>query len=278
VKNKKALKRIIVISISVILIIAIGYTSVYNVGTNRGENIVGTITSPVQKIFYNIGRIFSNSYESILEIYKVREENEQLKNRVYELTNENRILQDIVENQEYLKNEYKMRQMIEQDYEKAQIISRDPNNWFYKFTIDKGTKNGVKIDDIIVHAAEIEEDLVVIGLVGKVIDVGSNWAKVITIVDINSSLSFRNIKNNSSGILNGQIDNTINGYTFSKDDDIRVGDALVTSGLGEIYTQNLYIGRVSALQGDEGLTINIEVEPVVNFEEIHSVYVLKIDR
>jgi rod shape-determining protein MreC len=136
----------------------------------------------------------------------------------------------------------------------------------------------VKIDDIIVHAAEIEEDLVVIGLVGKVIDVGSNWAKVITIVDINSSLSFRNIKNNSSGILNGQIDNTINGYTFSKDDDIRVGDALVTSGLGEIYTQNLYIGRVSALQRDEGLTINIEVEPVVNFEEIHSVYVLKIDR
>ncbi|MBG0763653.1 MAG: rod shape-determining protein MreC [Tissierellales bacterium] len=277
-KNKKALKRIIVISISVILIIAIGYTSVYNVGTNTGENIVGTITSPVQKIFYNIGRIFSNSYESILEIYKVREENEQLKNRVYELTNENRILQDIVENQEYLKNEYKMRQMIEHDYEKAQIISRDPNNWFYKFTIDKGTKNGVKIDDIIVHAAEIEEDLVVIGLVGKVIDVGSNWAKVITIVDINSSLSFRNIKNNSSGILNGQIDNTINGYTFSKDDDIRVGDALVTSGLGEIYTQNLYIGRVSALQRDEGLTINIEVEPVVNFEEIHSVYVLKIDR
>jgi rod shape-determining protein MreC len=278
VKNKKALKRIIVISISVILIIAIGYTSVYNVGTNTGENIIGTITSPVQKIFYNIGRIFSNSYESILEIYKVREENEQLKNRVYELTNENRILQDIVENQEYLKNEYKMRQMIELDYEKAQIISRDPNNWFYKFTIDKGTKNGVKIDDIIVHAAEIEEDLVVIGLVGKVIDVGSNWAKVITIVDINSSLSFRNIKNNSSGILNGQIDNTINGYTFSKDDDIRVGDALVTSGLGEIYTQNLYIGRVSALQRDEGLTINIEVEPVVNFEEIHSVYVLKIDR
>jgi len=278
VENKKLIKRIVVIFICMILIIAIGYTSVYNVGTNSGENIIGTLTSPIQKVLYNFGRIFSNSYESILEIYKVREENEQLKERLYKLTNENRILLDIVENKEYLKNEYTMRKMIDYDYEKAQIISRDPNNWFKKFTIDKGTKQDVKIDDIIVQAAEVEEDLVVIGLVGKVIDVGSNWAKVITIVDINSSISFRNIKNNSSGILRGQIDNTIKGYTFSKGDKIKVGDALVTSGLGEVYAQNLYIGKVVSIEGNDGLTIDLEVEPVVNFQEIHNVYVLKIER
>ncbi len=277
-ENKKLIKRLVVVIICLVLIVAIGYTSVYNVGTNTGENIIGTVTSPIQKVFYNIGRVFSNSYESILEIYKVREENIQLKERVYELTNENRVLQDIVENQEYLKNEYKMRQMMDYDYVKAQIISRDPNNWFQKFTIDKGTNEGIKIDDIIVHAAELEEDLVVIGLVGKVIDVGNNWSKIITIADINSSISFRNIKNNSSGILKGQIDNTIKGYTFSKDDEIKVGDALVTSGLGEIYTQNLYIGEVTSLERDDGLTINVQVEPVVNFQELHNVYVLKIER
>lgn len=277
-ENKKLIKRLAVVIICLLLIIAIGYTSVYNVGTNTGKNIIGTVTSPIQKVFYNIGRVFSNSYESILEIYKVREENIQLKERVYELTNENRILLDIVENQEYLKNEYEMRQMIDYDYVKSQIISRDPNNWFQKFTIDKGTNEGIKNDDIIVHAAELEEDLVVIGLVGKVIDVGNNWSKVITIADINSSISFRNIKNNSSGILKGQIDNTIKGYTFSKDDEIKVGDALVTSGLGEIYTQNLYIGKVISLERDDGLTINLQVEPVVDFQELHNVYVLKIER
>ncbi|MFO7887804.1 MAG: rod shape-determining protein MreC [Eubacteriales bacterium] len=277
-ENKKLVKRIIVIFICMSLIIAIGYTSVYNVGTNSGENIIGTLTSPIQKVLYNFGRIFSNSYESILEIYKVREENEQLKERVYKLTNENRVLLDIVENQEYLKNEYRMRKMIDYNYEKAQIISRDPNNWFKKFTIDKGTKQGIKIDDIIVHAAELEDDLVVIGLVGKVIDVGSNWSKVITIVDINSSVSFRNIKNSSSGILKGEIDNKITGYTFSKDDQIKVGDALVTSGLGEVYAQNLYIGEVASIEETDGLTINLQVEPVVDFKEIHNVYVLKIER
>ena len=260
------------------LIVAIGYTSVNNVGTNSGENIIGTLTSPIQKVLYNFGRIFSNSYESIIEIYKVREENEQLKERVYKLTNENRVLLDIVENQEYLKNEYRMRKMIDYNYEKAQIISRDPNNWFKKFTIDKGTKQGIKIDDIIVHAAELEDDLVVIGLVGKVIDVGSNWSKVITIVDINSSVSFRNIKNSSSGILKGEIDNKITGYTFSKDDQIKAGDALVTSGLGEVYAQNLYIGEVTSIEETDGLTINLQVEPVVDFQEIHNVYVLKIER
>jgi len=278
VENKKLIKRIVVIFICMSLIVAIGYTSVNNVGTNSGENIIGTLTSPIQKVLYNFGRIFSNSYESIIEIYKVREENEQLKERVYKLTNENRVLLDIVENQEYLKNEYRMRKMIDYNYEKAQIISRDPNNWFKKFTIDKGTKQGIKIDDIIVHAAELEDDLVVIGLVGKVIDVGSNWSKVITIVDINSSVSFRNIKNSSSGILKGEIDNKITGYTFSKDDQIKVGDALVTSGLGEVYAQNLYIGEVTSIEETDGLTINLQVEPVVDFQEIHNVYVLKIER
>jgi len=278
VENKKLIKRIVVIFICMSLIVAIGYTSVNNVGTNSGENIIGTLTSPIQKVLYNFGRIFSNSYESIIEIYKVREENEQLKERVYKLTNENRVLLDIVENQEYLKNEYRMRKMIDYNYEKAQIISRDPNNWFKKFTIDKGTKQGIKIDDIIVHAAELEDDLVVIGLVGKVIDVGSNWSKVITIVDINSSVSFRNIKNSSSGILKGEIDNKITGYTFSKDDQIKAGDALVTSGLGEVYAQNLYIGEVTSIEETDGLTINLQVEPVVDFQEIHNVYVLKIER
>jgi len=278
VKNKKIIKRFVVISISIMLIVSIGYTSVFNVGTTTGENIIGSITSPFQKVFYNIGRIFSNSYESILEIYKVREENEQLKNKVYELSNQNRILLDIVENKDFLENEYKMRESLKFDYIKAQIISRDPNNWFQKFTIDKGTKDDVKRDDIIVHAAEIDNDLTVIGLVGKVIDVGSNWSKIITITDINSSLSFRNIRNNSSGILKGQIDNSIEGYTFSKEDDINIGDILVTSGLGEIYTHDIYIGKVTSVNTESTLTNNIDIEPVIDFEELHSVYVLRINR
>jgi len=278
VKNKKIIKRLVVIFVSVLLIVAIGYTSVRNIRTTAGENLIGTITSPFQKISYNVGRVFSNSYESILEIYKVREENDQLKNRIYELKNQNRILLDIVENKDFLENEYKMRESLDYDYIKAQIISRDPNNWFQKFNIDKGSKDDVKIDDIVVHAAEIDEGLTVIGLVGKVIDVGNNWSKIITITDINSSLSFRNIRNNSSGILKGQIDNSINGYTFSKEDDINIGDVLVTSGLGEIYTHDIYIGEVVEINRDSTLTNNIVVEPVIDFEELHNVYILRINR
>ncbi len=171
-----------------------------------------------------------------------------------------------------------MRESLDYDYIKAQIISRDPNNWFQKFNIDKGSKDDVKIDDIVVHAAEIDEGLTVIGLVGKVIDVGNNWSKIITITDINSSLSFRNIRNNSSGILKGQIDNSINGYTFSKEDDINIGDVIVTSGLGEIYIHDIYIGKVVEINWDSTLTNNIVIEPVIDFEELHNVYILRINR
>ena len=65
-------------------------------------------------------------------------------------------------------------------YEKvgARIIAKDAGNWFHSFVIDKGEEDGISIDMNVIAGS---------GLVGRVVDVGPNWAKVTSIIaDIKS--------------------------------------------------------------------------------------------
>lgn len=277
INNKKITNLVFIISVF-ILIAVIGVTS-SNYETKGISKAFSSLVAPVQKIFYSVGYTFSNSFDSLLNISKIREENNQLKERVYTLQEENLSLKYIVNNSEALLMEYEMIKNIEYDYEKSQIISRDLGNWFGRFTIDKGQNYGVKIDDIVIKAIANQEGLVKMGLVGKVTDVGENWAKVVVINDVNSSVSFKLLRNNESGVLKGTIEGTIEGYMFNQTDDLIIGDEIVTSGLGEVYVPNLYIGKISKIEKTSDLlTEEITIIPEVDFKKLYEVYIIKVNR
>ena len=63
----------------------------------------------------------------------------------------------------------------------AQVIGKEPGNWFDRFVIDKGLKDGIKGDTVIRcrNRRRYSEE----GIVGRIAEVGDNWAKVISIVD-----------------------------------------------------------------------------------------------
>jgi rod shape-determining protein MreC len=267
-----------VIILVLILLVTIGVTTSGHSTFLEGSGF-GNIAAPIQKVFYSVGQIFSNSFESLFSISKIREENNQLKEELYKIRDENLDMKRIINNSEALKLEYEMIQNMQYDYVKSRIISRDPGNWFGRFTIDKGSSDGVKPDDIVIEAIATDEGVAKIGLVGKVTDVGYNWAKVIAINDINSSVSFKVVRNNESGVLKGKIDGIIEGYFFNKTEDLRIGDQVVTSGLGEVYVPNLFIGKISKIEKTSDLlTEEITVEPAINFEKLFEVYIIKVSR
>lgn len=276
---RKNLKKIVFGLVIVFLVILIGITSSGREDITQTESILGTIISRVQKTVFNIGQTFSNAFSSIQNISKITEENIALKEELSRLQKENRTLEDIVNNSEFLEAEYKLRMKLEYDYVEAQVITKDSGSWFDKFVIDKGEKHGVKKNDIIVQATQIDSDLVEMGLVGRVIDVGYNWAKVITIIDESSKVSFRLIENNESGIIEGNINGTVTGYFFNNRSNANTGDKLVTSGLGDIYINNIFIGTVKEVDNkNNSMKLEIQVEPAVDFSKIYKVFVLKIDR
>lgn len=272
---KKYKGRMIVALVAIILIIIIGFTSGERLGLTKLENIIGRAINPVQKFFFNAGNWISNFFNSIMEIGVLREENERLKLKVAELEEKNRIYEDIIGKTEYLKNEKELIENTSYDLIAAQVTGKEPGNWFDRFTIDKGLKDGVRKGDTVIQAVETEEGIIQEGIVGRIAEVGDNWAKVVSIIDGNNKIAFKVVRTQDGGVISGSEEGKLMGYLFDPDADVMKGDKLFSSGLGGIYLKDLYIGEITDVTiRDEDLTKNIEIEPAVDFKKLYKVYII----
>ncbi len=243
------------------------------------ENFFGTVISYMEKITYNIGQTVSNAFKSVQNITKINEENEMLKENLYKLREENRILKNIVNTSDILEAEYKLRTSLTYDYVIGQVIAKDDSNWFSRFTIDKGSNDGVSKNDIVIQAVDTDEGVVQVGLVGVISEVGHNWAKVTTIIDENCKVSFRNVENNENGIISGNVDGSVTGFFLDNKAEAKVGDELFTSGIGDIYLKDIFIGEISDIvDTTDASSKKIYVDPVIEFTNIYKVFVLKVNR
>jgi len=275
---KKYLNKILFFLILFILIILIGLSSVGKV-ENKNGGFFGNLISGFQKVSFNIGQTFTGSFYSVQEIVKMKEENILLTDTVYELQEQVRVLENIVSKSEALQLEYEMKSNLKLDYVIGQVVALDGSNWFSRFTIDKGTQDGIKENDIVIQAVETADGMVQTGLVGIVTETGSNWSKVVTILDENCKLSFRDIDSDESGILQGSVDGIVTGYFFNSKAESKQGDSIVTSGIGQIYLPDLYIGKINeVIKTTDVSTQRIVIDPAVDFTKLNKVFVLKVNR
>lgn len=257
-----------------ILIIMIGLSSIGRM-ESADLGFFGNLVSGLQKVTYKTGLTLTNSFYSVQEIVKMREENIMLTETVYSLKEQVRILENIVNKSDVLETEYEMKKNLSYDYVVGQVIALDASNWFSRFTIDRGESDGIKQNDIVIQAVKTEDGIVQIGLLGIVSETSSNWSKVITLLDESCKVSFRDINNDESGILQGSIDGNVTGYFFNSKISADIGDNLVTSGIGEIYIPDIYIGDVKeVVKTTDASTQRIVVAPAVEFTKINRVYVL----
>lgn len=267
-------KRVLFFLTIFILIIMIGLSSIGRIeGTDLG--FFGSVISGLQKVTYKTGITLTNSFYSVQEIVKMKEENIMLTETVYSLREQVRILENIVNKSDALETEYEMMKNLSYDYVIGQVIALDDSNWFSRFTIDKGENDGIKQNDIVIQAVKTDDGMVQIGLLGIVTKTSSNWSNVITLLDESCKVSFRDINNDESGIIQGSIDGNVTGYFFNSKISAEAGDNLVTSGIGEIYISDIYIGDViEVVKTTDASTQRIIVEPAIEFTKINRVYIL----
>lgn len=271
-KNKE---RMMVTAVAIILIIIIGVTSTERIGLNRFEKLVGNILTPIGKISNSVGKGISDFFGNLMNIAKLKEENEGLKKQIAKLEEENRNYLNIIGKTDYLKNEARILDKTSFNLIEAQIVGKEPSNWFDRFTIDKGLKDGIKKGNTVVQGIEIEQNNIVEGIVGRVVDVGDNWAKIVTVVDELSSISFKVLRTQDGGIISGSIDGKISGYLFDNKADVIKGDKLFTSGLGGVFIKDIYIGEVDeVVSDDEDLMKKIQVKPAIDFKKLYKVFVI----
>lgn len=270
--NKKKSKKnhyIRILSLLALIVISI-VSPRANAYTSKALNIVimpfAKVTSIVNKSVNTVIDATFGSKANREMVGQLTQKNQELQKQVDELS-------FVVDQNDYLKLANKF--YNNHSAIKANIILMDNKNAFDEMTIDKGSKDGVAIGDIIVSPFKDDQDNVVGALIGKVTDVGLLSSKVSTILDQKYNLSFVHSKTSETGIINARESNLLSGYMINKAD-IEVGDSIYTSGIGGRYPRGLYIGKVAEVgESNDKLSQLVEVESPVKFSRLYEVYVLK---
>lgn len=235
------------------------------------KSAVGNAVTPMQKGINSIGRYLSDKKDLLTSKEQLLKENDELKQKLNDLSYDNKILARENTELENYRKLYKLDKKYP-NYPKvaARVISRDGNNWFNVFTIDKGKNDGIQVDMNVISGN---------GLVGIVSEVGAGYAKVRAIIDDKSNVSSMFEQSGETCMVKGNMESIYHGYIdielISNSAKIKDGDEVVTSHVSDKFLQGLSVGYVKDIVSDESAqTKTAHLVPAVDFDQLENVLVI----
>lgn len=235
------------------------------------EQIVGTITAPVQSLTSGLSGSITGFLDQFLRASEISQENEQLRE-------ENRkLIEQMVDYENYKHENESLKEQLGIQEENPQwetmtasVIGRDPSDQFYSFTIDKGTLDGVSYQDPVITAD---------GLVGIVSEVGPVFAKVTTILDVRLNVACQDVRTQDVATISGDIEMAQQGKCkmslIPRESGIAKGDIVQTAGTSGLYPQGIVVGRASDVGFEpQGTMMYAVVEPANDIKSIKDVVII----
>ncbi len=233
---------------------------------NPAEQVVIEITAPFQKLIKQTTKSTEELWLNYFRLVDVHQENTQLKNEIHELKMANSRYRELLATQERIEELLQFKQTINRPVLAAQVIGLDPTGWFKSVIIDKGKWAGLRLDMPVVNA---------FGVVGRVVSVSSNYAKVLLIIDQNSAVDCLVQRSRDRGMLKGLMSEICKLDYVAKSNDITMGDIVVTSGLGGVFPKGLPVGRILDVKEISGeLFKDIKIRTAVDFSKLEEVLVI----
>jgi rod shape-determining protein MreC len=236
------------------------------------ENTLGFVITPVQK--FNTGAVnwFKKKADYFTGISNLQKENERLKseldannielNRLAMVEKENANLTELLN----VSSRYSQYDMVA-----ANIIAKDTGNWYDNFTIDKGTKDGLAQNMVVLTGD---------GLVGRIRVCGYNYATVASIIDDTDAISAKSLRTDDLGYISGDLANKgmCKMEYIDNTTELTAGDEVITSNLSEIFPPGITIGYIKEISSDKSaLTKQAIIKPAVDFKHLDSVMVITTD-
>ena len=233
---------------------------------------VGNFFVPMQKGISTVSGGISEALRIFSDKQKLIDENDKLTSEINDLKTEMQILIHQEYELEWYRDLYE-NDSVYQNAEKvaARIISRNPNGACDMFVIDKGEEDGIEVDMNVLAGG---------GLVGIITDVGSNWAKVRTIIADDSSVSGRFQPTSDTCIVKGNMRRMDDGYIdvemINLNAEVYDNYEVLTSYISDKYLPGILIGYVTNIRKDPSeLNKRAYLTPVVDFEHLEAVLIVK---
>ena len=236
----------------------------------------GMIVVPFEKSINGIGSWIGEINQTFQDKQDLIDKNQELQDAVDTLTEQNNIL---IQNQSELSRLQELYN-LDEDYSSypkvaARIISKDPGNWYDTFMINRGSNDGIRVDNNVIAGK---------GLVGIVTEVGPNWATVRAIIDDSSNVSAMTVGTDDTCVVEGELELIDEGklrfsQLYDKDDKVTVGERVVTSNISDKYVEGLFIGYVSEIELDtNNLTKAGTIVTPVDFQHLKDVFVITVNK
>jgi len=235
------------------------------------EDLVLRLIVPIQEKLTSLGNNISDLTQTTRDLRELRRRNEELHGLADSLMIENVRLKEIESENETLRRLLSFTQANPTHSYKAaevkgRVIGRDPSNFLSYLIIDSGSQQGIEKG----MPAVTER-----GLVGRITEVGSDWAKVMLIIDPSSSVNALIQTSRATGVVEGQVGGSLAMKYIPQQDTVNVNDIVLTSGLGGNFPKMLIIGQVTAVyQRDIEMFQQADIRPTVDFNNLEIVLVI----
>lgn len=269
---KKKGVRIGAIVLVVVLIIA---AVVGSLGGKAGflTNLDGTLRAPFQQAAATTASWLESIYGYIYKYDQLEAENEELKNQLAAAQAEAREGREaIAENERYRELlEFKQRH-TDFELEPAKVVSYSASNWSSIMTISKGSDDGVEAGDSVMTESG--------ALVGQIIEVGSNWATVRSVIDVDMSVGGYVSNSGATAMVVGDFTLMQDGFArlgyLTEDVSIFSGDTVLTSGKGGAFPAGLVIGTVDEVRTEAGgQQVYGVIKPTCDLNALVQVFIIK---
>ena len=235
------------------------------------RNAFSYIVVPIQNGINSIGSVLVDNDNKKKTIEELQAQNKELESELESLKAENEALKGDEDELSTLRNFYSMEGQLA-SYTKvgARVIGTTSTNWNQSFTIDQGSKNGIKVDMNVITDK---------GLVGIVTEVYDSYSVVTTMIADNSNVSAMDERTKDLCIVEGDITLMDSGIVklsrIKTNAQMQSGDKVVTSNISSKYLPGLLVGYVKDITTDDsGLSKSGNLIPAADFDHLTDVIVI----
>ncbi|WKZ57418.1 MAG: rod shape-determining protein MreC [Bdellovibrionota bacterium] len=240
--------------------------------TAKRPHIAGSLSGAFTEVLYPLLSSISSLrggvggiWDGYIALRGVKEENHELRRRLEVLEAQNSRLLELRHENDRLRGLLKVGEETQLSGVVADVIGYEASNWVQAITLNRGSADGVWVG-----TAAVDQE----GLVGRVIAVSPSTSKVLLITDPTSGVDAIAQDTRAHGVVEGNGSTLCRWRFVLNDDEVKIGDRIITSGMDGLFPKGLLVGVVSAIEPGDGLFQSVDVRPAVRLPHLESVLLL----
>lgn len=245
-----------------------------DVFNNINDGVFNVVTSLRYTLFQAPINSANDKLKEVLDLQTITDENKLLRENVKALAANQSYIDSLEKENQALKELMKFKDTNEGlNFIAATVTFRNPESWSNTVKLDVGTNDGVKLNDAVILAE---------GLIGRIesVEDESSVVRLLISPEMASKVAVKiNLEDDSSveAIIDNYDDNSgaFNLSLLEANEDIQLGDQVVTTGSGGLIPAGIIVGEISFVeQSINQLGSKIHVKPYANFTSFEYVYVV----